>query len=155
MGVGHARGSPGGDGARRRHVRLRRCRPGSPATARIFTRTGTVTVRNAAYARDFSPLDPECDCYACRRFTRAYVRHLLKANEILGMRLTTYHNLAFLVRLMREIREHLAGRHVCVLEKAHAKPPERKGMTSRAVEPGIGPSRVRLKIVSGTVRRRS
>ena len=67
-----------------------------------------MTVRNAAYARDFSPLDPECDCYACTRFTRAYVRHLLKANEILGMRLTTYHNLAFLARLMREIREHLA-----------------------------------------------
>ena len=73
----------------------------------IFTRTGNVTVRNAKYARDFSPLDPECDCYACRRFTRAYVRHLLKANEILGVRLTTYHNLAFLTRLMRDIREHL------------------------------------------------
>lgn len=75
----------------------------------VFTRSGTLTVRNAAYARDFSPLDPECDCYACRRFTRAYIRHLLKANEILGARLTTYHNLAFLVRLMKEIREHLAA----------------------------------------------
>ncbi|HLS91041.1 MAG TPA: tRNA guanosine(34) transglycosylase Tgt [Limnochordia bacterium] len=75
----------------------------------IFTRTGNVTVRNAQYARDFSPLDPECDCYACTRFTRAYVRHLLKANEILGVRLTTYHNLAFLVRLVREAREHIAA----------------------------------------------
>src|SRR5690606_12199935 len=75
----------------------------------IFTRTGTVTVRNATYARDFSPLDPECDCYACRRFTRAYVRHLLKAGEILGMRLTTYHNLAFLIRLVKEARERLVA----------------------------------------------
>jgi len=75
----------------------------------IFTRTGTVTVRNAKYARDFSPLDPECSCYACRKFTRAYVRHLLKAGEILGMRLASYHNLAFLVRLMKEAREHLAA----------------------------------------------
>ena len=75
----------------------------------IFTRTGNVTVRNAQYARDFSPLDPECDCYACTKFTRAYVRHLLKANEILGVRLTTYHNLAFLIRLMKEAREHIAA----------------------------------------------
>lgn len=70
----------------------------------IFTRSGTVTIRNARYARDFSPLDPDCDCYACRNYTRAYVRHLLRAGEVLGMRLTTWHNLAFLARLMEDIR---------------------------------------------------
>lgn len=70
----------------------------------VFTRRGTVTIRNARYARDWSPLDPECDCYVCKNYTRAYVRHLLKANEVLGIRLTTWHNLAFLARLMEEIR---------------------------------------------------
>ena len=78
------------------------CPPATWWHGTIFTRTGNVTVRNAQYARDFSPLDPECDRYACTKFTRAYVRHLLKANEILGVRLTTYHNLAFLIRLMKE-----------------------------------------------------
>src|SRR5690606_1862742 len=47
----------------------------------VFTSTGPIAVRNAEYARDFSPLDPECGCYACRHFSRAYIRHLLKANE--------------------------------------------------------------------------
>jgi len=70
----------------------------------IFTRRGPVTLRNAQYARDFSPLDPECDCYACRNYTRAYVRHLLRAGEVLGIRLTTWHNLAFMANLMEEIR---------------------------------------------------
>ena len=71
----------------------------------IMTRQGKVVVRNAEYARDFTPLDPECDCYACKNFTRAYVRHLFKAEEILGLRLTTIHNLHFLIKLMGEMRE--------------------------------------------------
>ena len=54
-----------------------------------------------------SPLDPECSCYTCRNYSRAYIRHLIKANEILGLRLTTIHNLAFLLNLMAEIREHI------------------------------------------------
>lgn len=70
----------------------------------VFTRSGKIVVRNAAYARDFSPLDPQCDCYVCRNYTRAYIRHLIKANEVLGIRLTTYHNLYFMMRLMEEIR---------------------------------------------------
>ncbi|SHF34588.1 tRNA-guanine transglycosylase [Desulfofundulus australicus DSM 11792] len=70
----------------------------------VFTRDGKLVVRNAAYARDFRPLDPECGCYACRHFTRAYIRHLLKANEVLGIRLTTLHNLHFILELMRNIR---------------------------------------------------
>lgn len=71
----------------------------------IMTRQGKVVVRNAEYARDFTPLDPECDCYACKNFTRAYVRHLFKAEEILGLRLTTIHNLHFLIKLMGEMRK--------------------------------------------------
>ena len=71
----------------------------------VFTSRGKLVVRNAEYAGDFTPLDPECDCYACRRFTRAYIRHLLKANEILGLRLTTIHNLHFTLRLMKDIRK--------------------------------------------------
>ncbi|MDQ0287279.1 queuine tRNA-ribosyltransferase [Desulfofundulus luciae] len=70
----------------------------------VFTRDGKLVVRNAGYARDFRPLDPECDCYACRHFTRAYIRHLIKANEVLGIRLTTIHNLHFVLELMRNIR---------------------------------------------------
>lgn len=70
----------------------------------VFTHQGKLVVRNAEYARDFSPLDPECDCYTCRNYTRAYVRHLIKANEILGVRLTTIHNLYFTLNLMHNIR---------------------------------------------------
>lgn len=70
-----------------------------------MTSQGRLVVRNAQFARDFSPLDPECDCYTCRHYTRAYIRHLLKCGETLGIRLTTYHNLYFLLRLMDQIRE--------------------------------------------------
>lgn len=70
-----------------------------------MTSRGRLVVRNARYARDFSPLDPECDCYTCRHYTRAYIRHLIKADETFGLRLTTYHNLYFLTRLMERVRE--------------------------------------------------
>ncbi|TYP48708.1 tRNA guanosine(34) transglycosylase Tgt [Thermosediminibacter litoriperuensis] len=75
----------------------------------VFTARGKLVVRNAAYARDFSPLDPECDCYVCKNYTRAYIRHLLNANEILGIRLTTVHNLYFLLTLMEKIRRAIEG----------------------------------------------
>lgn len=71
----------------------------------IFTRKGPLPIRNASFARDFSPLDHACACVVCSRYSRAYVRHLLRAGEILGMRLTSYHNLFFLHQLMREARE--------------------------------------------------
>jgi len=74
----------------------------------VFTRDGKLVVRNAEYARDFAPLDPECDCYACRNFSRAYIRHLIKTNEVLGIRLTTWHNLQFVLSLMRDIRTAIA-----------------------------------------------
>lgn len=72
-----------------------------------MTRKGRVIIRDARYARDFSPLDPDCSCPTCRNYTRAYLRHLFKAGEILAMHLVTYHNLHFLHSLMEEIRQAL------------------------------------------------
>ncbi len=69
-----------------------------------MTSQGRIVVRNAKYARDFTPLDPECDCYTCQNYTKAYLRHLIKADETFGIRLTTYHNLHFLLKLMEQIR---------------------------------------------------
>src|SRR3712207_4365604 len=71
----------------------------------VFTKQGRLVVKNAQYAEDLRPLDEECDCYVCRNYTRAYIRHLLKADEILGARLTSYHNLYFLVQLMKDARK--------------------------------------------------
>ncbi|MFW6006467.1 MAG: tRNA guanosine(34) transglycosylase Tgt [Halanaerobiales bacterium] len=71
----------------------------------VFTSRGKLTVRNAEFKEDFTSLDPECDCYVCNNFTRGYIRHLLKRNEILGVRLTTYHNLYFYLNLITQIRE--------------------------------------------------
>lgn len=69
-----------------------------------MTSRGKVIVRDAAYARDFGPVDPECGCPACRDHTRAYIRHLIKAGEMYGLRLTTLHNLHFLINLMKQVR---------------------------------------------------
>ncbi|MGE5328133.1 MAG: tRNA guanosine(34) transglycosylase Tgt [Deltaproteobacteria bacterium] len=69
-----------------------------------MTSHGKVVIRNATYEKDFSPLDSECDCYACKSFTRAYLRHLIKANEMLGIRLVSLHNLRFLIKLMENVR---------------------------------------------------
>ncbi len=70
-----------------------------------MTSQGRLVVRNAQYAKDFGPLDPECTCYTCRNYSRAYIRHLIKADETFGIRLTTYHNLFFLLELMRKVRQ--------------------------------------------------
>ncbi len=70
-----------------------------------FTHAGKITVRNAVYKEDTSPLDHECDCYTCRNFSRSYLRHLINAGEVLGARLLSYHNLYYLTRLMESIRD--------------------------------------------------
>ena len=70
-----------------------------------FTSYGKVQVKNQALKEDFSPLDPECECYCCKTFSKSYLNHLIKSEEILGMRLLTLHNLAFLKKLMAQIRE--------------------------------------------------
>lgn len=69
-----------------------------------MTSHGKVVVRNATYERDWGPLDPECDCYTCQNYTRAYIRHLVKTNEILGDRLLSIHNLRFLTNLMERVK---------------------------------------------------
>lgn len=75
----------------------------------VFTADGEMTVRNAVFARDFRPLDPECSCPVCSRYTRAYIRHLIRAKEILGYHLCTLHNVHFMLRLMERIRAAIAG----------------------------------------------
>ena len=70
-----------------------------------LTSHGKVVIRNATYERDWNRLDDECDCYTCKNYTRAYIRHLIKTNEILGVRLLSIHNLRFLVRLMEQVRQ--------------------------------------------------
>ena len=71
----------------------------------VMTNWGRLVVKNAEYAKDFRPLDENCSCYACRNFSRAYIRHLFKTDEIFGLRLTTIHNLHFLLNFMREMRQ--------------------------------------------------
>lgn len=71
----------------------------------VFTSKGRVIIRDAKYAREYAPMDENCDCYACRNFSRAYVRHLFKCGEMLGLRLATWHNLRFLIKLMEDVRQ--------------------------------------------------
>jgi queuine tRNA-ribosyltransferase len=75
----------------------------------LFTSAGRLTIKNAAYAKDNRPLDEHCSCYTCRTFTRAYLRHLFMAREILAMRLNTLHNLYYFLNLMREARAAIEG----------------------------------------------
>ena len=70
-----------------------------------MTSNGRLVVKNAQYARDFRPIDENCDCYTCRNYTRAYVRHLIKTDELFGMRLASIHNVYFLLDLMRNVRK--------------------------------------------------
>jgi queuine tRNA-ribosyltransferase len=72
-----------------------------------LTSRGKVVVRNAKYKRDFSPLDADCNCYTCRNYSKAYIRHLFNVDEILGSRLATIHNLHFLIKLMDDLRESI------------------------------------------------
>ncbi|HWN81802.1 MAG TPA: tRNA guanosine(34) transglycosylase Tgt [Candidatus Udaeobacter sp.] len=75
----------------------------------VFTRRGKVVIKNAEWKGESGPIDPDCRCYTCRHFSRAYLRHLFHAGEILGPRLATLHSLAFYLELMREIRESIAA----------------------------------------------
>lgn len=92
----------------------------------IFTRNGTIRLRNARYRGDTGPLDPACQCYTCRNFSRAYLHHLQRINEILGAHLNTVHNLFFYQELMRGLRDAIkAGKfseHVAGLRLKQAQP---------------------------------
>ena len=70
----------------------------------LMTSEGRVNIKNKKYEYDFNPIDSECDCYACKNYTRAYVRHLVRVNEGLGLRLASLHNLRFLIKLMEDVR---------------------------------------------------
>jgi queuine tRNA-ribosyltransferase len=71
----------------------------------LFTRQGRVNITNRRFSEQDAPLELDCDCYTCQRFTAAYLRHLFKAREILGLRLASLHNLRFILRLMDNIRQ--------------------------------------------------
>ena len=73
----------------------------------MFTSLGILNIRNAKYERDDTPLDPNCGCHTCKNFSKAYLRHLFKANEMLAMRLAVIHNLYFYNNMMQEIRDSL------------------------------------------------
>lgn len=77
-----------------------------------FTHHGVVKIRNSRYSADTGPLDPDCDCYTCRNYSRAYLRHLNQCNEILGSRLGTLHNLHYYQTLMRNLREAIAAQRL-------------------------------------------
>ena len=75
----------------------------------VMTSRGRLIARDAKCARDFGPLDPACSCYVCQNYSRAYIRHLIKADEMLGLRLTSWHNLHFLLHLMEQVRAAIAA----------------------------------------------
>jgi len=72
-----------------------------------MTSQGRLVVKNAQYARDFRPIDEKCDCYTCKHYSRAYIRHLIKCDEIFGLRLASIHNVYFLLNLMKQVRYHI------------------------------------------------
>ncbi|MCY8514264.1 tRNA guanosine(34) transglycosylase Tgt [Bacillus atrophaeus] len=71
----------------------------------VFTAEGRLNMKNAKFERDFRPIDEECECHTCKNYSRAYIRHLIRCNETFGIRLTTYHNLHFLLNLMEQVRQ--------------------------------------------------
>jgi queuine tRNA-ribosyltransferase len=98
----------------------------------LFTSEGKVVIRNATYAKDPRPADPACSCYTCRNFSRAYLRHLFVAGEILAMRLNTLHNLHYFLTLMKEVRRAIAENRYASFardfrEKSRAQESERTG----------------------------
>ena len=96
----------------------------------LFTRFGDLKLRNSGYKDDDRPLDPSCACYTCKHFTRSYLNHLQKANEILGSQLNTIHNLAYYLQLMTEVREAISqDRFQAYREEFHRN-------RQRGVEPG-------------------
>ena len=96
----------------------------------LFTRFGDLKLRNSGYKDDDRPVDPSCACYTCKNFTRSYLNHLQKANEILGSQLNTIHNLSYYLQLMEEVRESLAkDRFSAYREEFHQN-------RQRGVEPG-------------------
>jgi len=105
----------------------------------LFTRSGKLVIKNARYAEDDSPVEPGCSCYTCRYFSRAYLRHLYLAEEILAMRLNTIHNLHFFLNFMKEIRRAIeqGGLPEFIRQYESSQEPEEQGK-----EDAVSPHRV-------------
>ena len=84
-----------------------------------FTSSGKVVVKNGKYSEDFTTLDPECDCYACKNFTKAYIRHLFNVDEILGAQLLSIHNLRYLTHLMEQIKDAIRENRLLEFRKEY------------------------------------
>lgn len=87
-------------------------------TGTAFTSLGRLVIRNSNFKEDFTPLDPGCNCYTCKNYSRAYIRHLLNAEEILGLRLVSYHNVYFYIKLLGDIRKAILGDKFQELKKS-------------------------------------
>jgi queuine tRNA-ribosyltransferase len=96
----------------------------------LFVHDGVVRIRNSANSRDTGPLDPACDCYTCRNYSRAYLHHLDKCNEILGARLNTIHNLTYYQDLMEGLRDAIVQQALATYRKDFYA---RRGQTPPAV----------------------
>jgi queuine tRNA-ribosyltransferase len=94
-------------------------------TGHLFTATGVINIRNAVHQRDTGPIDPQCTCTTCQHFSRAYLRHLDRCNEILGVRLATLHNLHFYLDLMRRIRAAISEGRLAALAREILAIPKR------------------------------
>jgi len=92
-----------------------------------FTSVGKITLTNAQFTKDFAPIDKNCDCYACKNYSRAYLRHLCNAKEILGLRLVSYHNVYFYMKLMRDIRQAIKNNKFSQFKKEFLKKTNYKG----------------------------
>ena len=75
--------------------------------AHAFTKDGKINLKNAKYKKDFTKIDDDCDCYCCQNYTKAYIRHLIIANETFGQRLLSIHNIRFLIRICENIRQSI------------------------------------------------
>jgi queuine tRNA-ribosyltransferase len=98
----------------------------------LFTSQGVVNIRNAAHQSDTGPLDPACACYTCRNYSRAYLRHLDRCNEILGCRLNTIHNLHYYLELMRRLRVGIETGTLESVSRAYASEPSDASQVSVA-----------------------
>jgi queuine tRNA-ribosyltransferase len=99
----------------------------------LFTSEGKVVIRNAVYAKDPRPVDPACSCYTCRTFSRAYLRHLFVAQEILAMRLNTLHNLHYFLGLMAQVRRAIAeGRYAAFAREFRQRAAAQEAERTRA-----------------------
>ena len=111
----------------------------------LFTRAGKIVIKNAKYADDPLPLDPDCSCYTCRHFTRAYLRHLYLAEEILALRLNTIHNLHYYLQFMRDLRLALREGRLEAFREARANPAGSLGTPADEGETAAFPPRGKVR----------